>query len=77
MQQCSFCHTPIDRAAADESAAATSKITQACSDAGYLKVMLGILIPFGALIFFPFLGPAGLIGFVFIKYAVPAMAIRW
>jgi hypothetical protein len=42
-----------------------------------LKVMLGILIPFGALIFFPFLGLAGLIGFVFIKYAVPVMAIRW
>ncbi|MBB5316925.1 hypothetical protein [Tunturibacter empetritectus] len=77
MQQCSFCHTPIDRSAAEQSAAITSTISQACSDASYLKVMLGILIPFGALIFFPFLGLAGLIGFVFIKYAVPVMAIRW
>ena len=67
----------IDRAAAEQSAAITSNISQACSDASYLKVMLGILIPFGLLIFFPFLGLAGLVGFVFIKYAVPVMTIRW
>lgn len=77
VQQCPFCSTPIDRAAAEQSAAATSKISQACSDASYLKVMLGILIPFGILIFFPFLGLAGMVGFVFIKYAVPVMTIRW
>ena len=39
--------------------------------------MMGILIPFGGLVFFPFLGLAGLVGFVFIKYAVPVMAVRW
>ena len=77
VQQCPFCSTPIDRAAAEQSAAATSKISQACSDASYLKVMLGILIPFGILIFFPFLGLAGLVGFVFLKYAVPVMTVRW
>ena len=77
MQQCPFCSAPIDRAAAEQSAAITSKISQACSDASYLKIMLGILIPFGVLIFFPFLGLAGIVGFVFIKYAVPVMTIRW
>jgi hypothetical protein len=77
VQHCPFCSTPIDRAAAEQSAAATSRISQACSDASYLKVMLGILIPFGILIFFPFLGLAGMVGFVFIKYAVPVMTIRW
>ncbi|GGA69701.1 hypothetical protein GCM10011507_21550 [Edaphobacter acidisoli] len=77
MQQCPFCSVPIDHAAAEASAAETSKISRACSDASYLRIMLGILIPFGVLIFFPFLGLAGLIGFVFIKYAVPIMAIRW
>jgi hypothetical protein len=77
MQHCPFCLIPIDRAAAEASAAATSKISQACSDASYLKIMLGILIPFAAIIFFPFLGLAGLVGFVFIKYAVPVMVIRW
>jgi hypothetical protein len=39
--------------------------------------MLGLLIPFGVLIFFPFLALAGLVGFVFIKYAVAVMTIRW
>jgi hypothetical protein len=77
MLQCPFCSTPIDHAAAEQSAALTSKISQACSDASYLKIMLGVLIPFGVLIFFPFLGLAGLVGFVFLKYAVPVMTIRW
>jgi hypothetical protein len=76
-QQCPFCSTPIDRAAAEQSAAATSRISQACSDASYLKIMLGVLIPFGILIFFPILGLLGIVGFVFIKYAVPVMTIRW
>jgi hypothetical protein len=62
---------------AEQSAASTSRISQACSDASYLKIMLGILIPFGVLIFFPFLGLAGMVGFVFIKYTVPVMTIRW
>jgi hypothetical protein len=75
--QCPFCSTPIDRTAAEQSAAATSRISQACSDASYLKIMLSILIPFGILAFFPFLGLAGMFGFIFIKYAVPVMTIRW
>ena len=77
VQQCPFCSAPIDRATAEQSAAETSRISQACSDASYLKIMLGILILFGILIFFPFLGLAGIAGFVFIKYAVPVMTIRW
>ena len=77
MPRCPFCGAAIDRALAEASAAETSKISQACSDASYLKVMLGTLIPFAGLVFFPFLGLAGLIGFVFIKYAVPFMALRW
>jgi hypothetical protein len=77
MQQCPFCGTAIDHAVAAASATETSKISRACCDASYLKIMLGILIPFGALVFFPFLGLAGLVGFVFIKYAIPVMASRW
>jgi endogenous inhibitor of DNA gyrase (YacG/DUF329 family) len=77
VQQCPFCSAPIDRAEAEKSAAETSRISQACSDASYLKIMLAILIPFGILIFFPFLGLAGMLGFIFIKYAVPVMTIRW
>jgi hypothetical protein len=75
--QCPFCSAPIDRVAAEQSAALTTRISQACSDASYLKIMLGVMLPFGVMIFIPFLGLAGLVGFVFIKYAVPVMTIRW
>lgn len=77
VQRCPFCSTPIDPAAAKLSAAETSNISQACSDASYLKVMLGVLLPFGAAIFFPFFGLFALVGFIFIKYALPVMLIRW
>lgn len=77
MASCPFCGAAINPAVAEASAAETSKVSQACNDASYLKIMLGALIPFAGLLFFPFLGLAGLIGFVFIKYAVPFMAIRW
>jgi hypothetical protein len=77
IQECPFCTTPIDHATAEQSAATTSRISQACSDASYLKIMLSILIPFGLSIFVPFLSLAGLVGFVFIKYAIPVMTIRW
>jgi ABC-type Fe3+ transport system permease subunit len=77
MTQCLFCSTAIDHTAAEASAAATSRVSQACSDASYLKIMLGTLIPFGLLIFVPILGLVGLVGFVFVKYAVLVMTIRW
>ena len=77
MQQCPFCATSIDHAAAEASAAETSKVSQACSDASFLKIMLGILLPFGLLIFVPLLGMIGLFGFVFVKYATLVMTIRW
>jgi hypothetical protein len=77
MLQCPFCSIPTDPHAAEASADATSRVSEACSDASYLKIMLSILIPFAAVIFFPFLGLAGLVGFVFIKYALPVMIIRW
>jgi len=75
--QCPFCSAAIDRTVAQASAAETSKVSEACSDASYLKIMLGVLIPFGLAIFFPFLGLFGLLGFVFTKYSLPIMAIRW
>jgi hypothetical protein len=77
MPQCAFCFLAIDSAAAAAAAEATAKISQACSDASYLKIMLAILLPFGAAIFLPFLGLVGLVGFVFIAYAVPVMVLRW
>ena len=38
-RQCPHCSTPIDPAAAQSAAAATTRISQACSDASYLKIM--------------------------------------
>lgn len=75
--RCPYCSAPIDEAAAKLSAVETSKISDACSDASYLKIMLGILLPFAAVVFFTFLGLLGLVGFLFIKYALPVMLVRW
>ncbi|MCL2660935.1 MAG: DUF5305 domain-containing protein [Acidobacteriaceae bacterium] len=77
MQSCPFCGAAIDHAAAEVSAAETSRISRACSDASYLRIMLVALIPFAVLIFLPFLSLLGLIGFIFVKYAVVVMTIRW
>jgi hypothetical protein len=77
MQQCAFCSTPIDPAAAELAGEATSKISQACSDASYLKIMLGTLVPFAVAILIPFLSFVGVLGFTFIKYATVVMCARW
>jgi len=77
MQECSFCHTPIDRTAAEESAAATSNISQACSDASYLKIMAGSALTFFLIGFIPILGSVGSLGFLFLEFAIPIMTIRW
>ena len=56
IQQCWFCSTTVDCAAVPtQTAAATSKISQACSDASYLKIMSWALLTFVLLLFIPFL----------------------
>ena len=77
VQQCPFCSTPIDAAAAEVSAAATSRISQACSDASYLKVMAWSLVTFFFLMFVPFVGLAGAVGLWFLRTAIPVMVVRW
>jgi hypothetical protein len=77
MQECPFCSTSIDHAAAEQSAAATSKISQACSDASYLKVMAWALLTFFLVMFIPFLGLAGIVGLWFLRIAIPVMVVRW
>ncbi len=54
-----------------------ARVNQACSDASYLKVM-GVSVPvFLVLIFVPFAGWLGIVGYYFLVFATPAMAIRW
>jgi len=77
MKQCAFCSTPIDATAAQASAEATSKISRACSDASYLKIMAGAALGFFGLRFVPLLMHIGWLGFNFLAIAIPFMSIRW
>ena len=74
---CPFCSAPIDRAAAQAAAAKTSRISQACSDGSYLKVMAWSQLTFAGLMLVPFLGLAGIVGVWFLRVAIPIMVIRW
>lgn len=77
MQQCAFCSAPIDAVAAQASAEATAKISRACSDASYLKIMAGSVLGFFGLRFVPLLMHIGWLGFNFLAIAIPFMCIRW
>jgi hypothetical protein len=77
MQQCTFCSAPIDPIAAQASAEATAKISRACSDASYLKIMAGCALGFFGLRFVPLLMQIGWLGFNFLAIAIPFMSIRW
>jgi Trk-type K+ transport system membrane component len=77
MQQCAFCGVPIDSAAAEASAAFTSRISAAVSDASYLSILGWALITFTVLMFVPFLGLLGGVGLIVLRVAIPIMAIRW
>jgi cadmium resistance protein CadD (predicted permease) len=77
MQQCAFCSQAIDPLAAEESAAATSKISQSCSDASYLRIMAWALVTFFVILFVPFFSLLGLVGLWFLRLAIPVMVIRW
>jgi hypothetical protein len=45
IRKCPFCSSSIDAATAQAAGGATSRISQACSDAGYLKIMNWTLSP--------------------------------
>jgi len=77
MQQCPFCHQPIDSASAQVAAEQMSIISQACSDASYLKIMAGMLIPFFLCNFVPFITLLGIVGLRFLEVAIPVMSVRW
>jgi hypothetical protein len=76
-QPCPFCAAPIDRDVAEATAAIFSRVNQACSDASYLKIMAGMVLTFFILRYIPLLGLIGNVGFLFLMFAVPVMAIRW
>lgn len=77
LTQCPFCYALIDPEAARAFAAATSRISQAYSDASYLKIMAWSLLTFFLLAFFPIFGLLGIVGLWFMRVAIPVMVIRW
>jgi hypothetical protein len=77
MAACNFCGKLIDQAAAEQAAADTTRISAACSDASYLKVMAGLLLPFLGIMFIPLLSLIGVVGPWFLRLAIPFMCVRW
>jgi hypothetical protein len=76
-RQCAFCGAAVDPGAAVASAARTSLISQACSDASYLKIMAICGASFFILSMVPLIGIVGSAGFLFVSLALPVMAGRW
>jgi hypothetical protein len=75
--QCPYCAAPVDRSAAEAGADLTSKVSQACSDASYVRILAGSIIAFFVLFLVPFLGIVGLVGYYVLLVLVPVMAFRW
>jgi len=77
MSQCPYCSAAIDPSAALAAAELTSKISSACSDASYVRIVAGSLLAFFVLSIVPFLGALGVVGSYVLMVLVPIMAIRW
>ncbi len=77
VSQCPYCSAPIDRQVADAAAALTTRVSQACNDASYVRILAGSLIVFFLLTIVPFMGLVGLVGYYVLLVLVPVLAIRW
>jgi hypothetical protein len=75
--QCPYCSALVDRNAAEAAAELTGKVSQACSDASYVRILAGSIVAFFFLFLVPFLGIVGLAGYYVLLVLVPVMAIRW
>ncbi|MGB8846688.1 MAG: hypothetical protein WCC73_13475, partial [Terracidiphilus sp.] len=54
-----------------------SKINQACSDASFLRTAAISVLAFFGIMFIPFMGLLGIVGYYFLLVAVPFLATRW
>jgi hypothetical protein len=77
MTQCAYCSAVVDPQAAEAAAALTTKVSQACNDASYVRILAGSLIGFFLLYLVPFMGLVGIVGYYFLLVLVPILAIRW
>lgn len=77
LSQCPFCSAPIDGQAAEAAATHTTKVSQACNDASYVRILAGSLVVFWLLTIVPFMGLVGIVGYYVLLVLVPVLAIRW
>jgi len=77
MTQCPYCSAAVDPVAAVVAAELTSKVSQACSDARYVRIVAGTIVVFFLLFLVPFLGIVGLAGYYVLLVLVPILAVRW
>ncbi len=75
--QCRFCSTAVDPEAAAMAAEKMAKINRGCSDASFLRTAAISIFAFIGIMFIPFMGLLGLVGYYFLLLAVPFLAIRW
>jgi hypothetical protein len=76
-EKCRYCSVTIDPAAAKAAAEKMSRINQACSDASFLRTAAFSVLVFIGVMFIPFMGLLGIVGYYFLLVAVPFLAIRW
>ncbi|MBV8632733.1 MAG: hypothetical protein JOZ83_17545 [Silvibacterium sp.] len=77
LSQCPYCSAPIDRQAAEAAATLTTKVSEACNDASYVRILAGSLIVFFFLALVPFMGLIGTVGYYGLLALVPVLIIRW
>jgi hypothetical protein len=76
-EKCRYCSATVDPVAAQAASQKLSNINQACSDASFLRTAAISIFVFFGVMFIPFMGLLGLVGYYFLLIAVPFLAIRW
>lgn len=77
LTQCPYCSTPVDAQASEAAAELTSKVSQACGNASYVRILAGSLVGLWLLAFVPFIGLVGFVGYYVLLVLMPVLAIRW
>lgn len=76
MQECRFCHAPIDPQAARAAGELQARVNQACSDASYTATAAYVMLAFLLLDLVPFI-PLVRVAYLLTFFAVIGMVIRW
>jgi hypothetical protein len=77
MTQCPYCSAAIDQATALAAAELTCKVSSACSDASYVRILAGSMLVAFLLLFVPILSLPALFAYYVLLVLIPIMAIRW